>query len=272
MRLAALLLVTLFAAPAVAAEPLRFKFQPGQTLTYTARQVTTVVETTLEEGTNRHVNAATVTKLALTRRWNVKAVETGGVATLELIVVAMRQQITRPGPADINGKPTIDTEVLDSATPEGRHQMAAFIDKPIATVKLDSQGRVLEATGPPAERLRVELPFRLVLPDAGDRWNRAFSLAIGTGEKYDFTQTFAVKGDTGGVWTIQVQTAPKATPTDPGEWVPLAPVLWEGEVSFDRANGRYLGAKLTAKKEVANHQGDGTRFSYESVLVEEIAR
>ena len=270
MRSGWLFLVILFVGtPAADGEPLRFKFQPGQTLAYTARQVTTVAETTLEEGTNRPVTAATVTKLTVTRRWDVKAVDPVGVATLELTVVAMRQQITRPGPADKDGKPTFDTEVFDSATPDGRQQMAAFLDKPIATVKVDPQGRLLEATGPPAERLRVELPFRTTLPDMGERWDRAFTLKIGTGEKYEFTQTFAVKGEAGSVTTIRVSTAPKVAPTDPGEWPPLAPVLWEGEVSFDRASGRYVGAKLAAKKEVTNHQGEGTRFVYESVYTEE---
>lgn len=264
--------VLLCGSSAVAGEPLRFQFRPGEALTYTVRHMTTVVETTLEEGTNRPVTAATVTKLTVTRRWDVKAVDPAGVATLELTVTAMRQQITRPGPPGKDGKPTIDSEVLDSATPEGREQMAAFLGKPIATVTVDPQGRVRDATGPPAERLRVELPFRLTLPDAGERWERAFAQKLPTGEQYDFTQTFAVKGEAAGTVTIRVATAPKATPADPGEWPTLAPVLWEGEVSFDRASGRYAGAKLTAKKQVTNHRGEGTRFLYESVYAEEAVR
>lgn len=259
-------------SPVFAGEPLRFHFRPGESLTYTAKQITSVVETTLEEGTNRSVTAASVTKLTVTRRWDVKTVDPTGVVTVELTVTAMRQQITRPGPPDKDGKPTIDSEVLDSATPEGREQMAAFLGKPIATVVVDPQGRVLDATGPPAERLRVELPFRLTLPDAGDRWERTFPLKLPTGEKADFTQTFAVNGEAAGVATVRVATAPKAAPADPGEWPSLAPVLWEGEVTFDRAAGRYVGAKLTAKKEVTNHQGEGTRFRYESVYVEEAVR
>jgi hypothetical protein len=48
----------------------------------------------------------------------------------------------------------------------------------------------------------------------------------------------------------------------------LAPVLWEGDVFFDTKSGRYHGAKLTAKKEVANHRGDGTKLTYSSEYTE----
>jgi hypothetical protein len=49
------------------------------------------------------------------------------------------------------------------------------------------------------------------------------------------------------------------------------PLLWEGDVYFHKDTGRYSGARLAVKKEVANHQGEGTKFVYESQLTEGLA-
>ncbi len=274
-----LLAVALCATPAVAQQPLRFKWQQGQALTYGVQQTTTVVETTLEEGTSKPVTGATVTKLALTRRWEVTAVDAAGAATLEMSISAFRQQINRPGAPDKDGKPTIDSTVLDSATPEGQQQTAAFLNKPIVTIKLDPQGRLLDAktASGSADRLQAELPFRLVFPDqppaAGASWERAFTIKLdpphGTGEKHEATQTYTLKGEAQGVATVAVATALKAAPKDPAELPPLVPMLWEGEVYFHRETGRYAGARLAVKREVANHQGEATKFVYETTYTEE---
>ncbi len=272
-----ILVVVLGASPAAAQQPLRFKWQQGQTHTYSVQQTTTVAETTLEEGTNKPVTGATVTKLTLTRKWEVKAVDAAGAATLEMAITAFRQQINRPGAPDKDGKPTIDSTVLDSATPEGQQQTAAFLNKPIVTVKLDPQGRLLEtkAAGGSTDRLHAELPFRLVFPDqAGTTWERAFTIKLdppqGTGEKHEATQTYTLKGETQGVSTVSVATALKAPPKDPAELPPLIPMLWEGEVYFHKESGRYVGARLAVKKEIANHQGEGTKFVYETTYTEEM--
>src|SRR5688572_20840845 len=113
-----ILALLLPAATASADAPLRFQWKPGQTLTYSVQQTATVTETTIEDGTNRPVTAATKTTLALARRWEVKAVDEAGTATLEMTITAMRQEIVRPGPLDREGKPTTDRTVLDSATDE----------------------------------------------------------------------------------------------------------------------------------------------------------
>ena len=40
---------------------------------------------------------------------------------------------------------------------------------------------------------------------------------------------------------------------------------------FQKATGRYSGARLVVKKVVTNHQGEGTKFVYESQLTEGLA-
>lgn len=270
------------ASPLCAQEALRFQWQAGQSLTYSVQQVITVTETTLEEGTNKPVVAATVTKLNLTRRWDVKSVEPSGVAVLEMVILGMKQTINRPGPKDKDGKPTVDSIVMDSTTAEGQQLMAAYLNKPIVTIKIDAQGKLLEAKSAntaSAERLQIELPFRLTLPDTmpaiNGTWDRAFTIKLdppnGTGEKYDATQTYTLKGENMGYAVIGVATALKLPPKDPAEMPPLVPYLWDGEVYVQRTTNRYAGARLSVKKEITNHQGTGSKFTYETTYTEALA-
>ena len=67
---------------------------------------------------------------------------------------------------------------------------------------------------------------------------------------------------------IGLATSLKAPPTDPAELQPLVSWLWTGDVFHDTTTGRYYGAKLTAKKEIPLHQGDGTKFAYTSEYTE----
>ena len=49
--------------------------------------------------------------------------------------------------------------------------------------------------------------------------------------------------------------------------MPLVPMLWTGErlLQHPRA-GKYHAARLKVKAELPNHQGEGTKFEYESSL------
>lgn len=92
----------------------------------------------------------------------------------------------------------------------------------------------------------------------------------GTGESYDFTQKYVSKGATKeGLLVVGVETALKAPPKTTGEQVPLVPMLWTGDVYFNTVAGKYHAARLTAKAELANHQGEGTKFVYESTYSED---
>jgi hypothetical protein len=258
------------AQPPSGATPLRFKWEPNQTLTYKVVQATVVQETTIDEKTEKPVTTESKTNLALVRKWTVKNVE-GGVATLDMAITAMRTDITQPGGMVVT---------RDSANPEHAKDMAEFLNKAIVTVRVDGQGRLVEvkeAKNGSAARLQAELPFRLTLPDAGpavgQTWDRAFSLKLdppqGTGESHDFVQKYTCKGAKDGLTAVGVETALKAPPKAAGEQVPLVPMLWTGDVYFHAATGRYYAARLTAKSELTNHAGDGTKFVYQSTYGED---
>lgn len=259
------------AQPPAGTQPLRFVWQPGQTLAYKVIQNTTVQETTPDEKTQQPVTTEAKTGLLLVRKWAVKGVEPAGVATLEMTITEMKSEIRQP---DGN------TIVRDSTNPEHAREMAEFLNKPIVTIRVDAQGRLVEvkdAKPGSAARLHAELPFRLTLPDAGptpgQTWDRAFALKLdpphGTGESHEFLQKYTCKQVKDGLAVVGVETALKAPPKTTGEQVPLVPMLWTGDVYFNTLAGRYHAARLTTRTELANHQGDGTKFVYQSTYAED---
>lgn len=269
-------LLALAAGTAVAqpaAAPPRFKWQPGQVLTYKVLQETAVEETTLDEKAEKGVTAATRTQLALTRQWTVKDVATDGAATLEMRITALRREIKHA-----DGM----TTVQDSATPADAAAMSGFLNQPVVVAVVDARGRmeVKETKGGSAGRLHAELPFRVVFPDAGpapgQSWDRAFTLKLdpplGAGETHEFTQTYTAKGGANGLLTFGVTTALKAPPKTAAERLPLLPMLWTGELYFDPAAGAYRAARLTAKSELPNHLGEGTKYVYQSAYSEDLVK
>lgn len=256
-----------------AADPPRFRWQPGQVLTYKVVQVTTVTETTVDEKTEKPATTVAKTSLALTRAWAVKAVDPAGTATLEMSITELKNEIRQP-----DGTVT----ARDSANPDHAREMAEFLNKPVVTVRVDAQGRLVEvkeAKPGSAARLTAELPFRVTLPDAappaGQTWARPFAVKLdpplGTGETHEFVQTYSWKGAKDGLAVVGVETALKDPPKTAGERIPLVPMLWAGDVYVNPAAGRYHAARLTARAELADHLGPGSKFVYESVYAEDAA-
>lgn len=275
---AACLVAALLCAPVTAEGP-RFKFTPGETLTYSVEQTTTVTESTPAAGSVPAETATSKLDLKLTRRWAVKAVDAAGVATLELTVTAMKQDMTR------TAKPGAEPDKfgVDSSTPEGRKQLAPVMDKPVLVVKLDPTGALISADSPAGTgtgRVAAELPFRIVfpatVPGVNKPWTRPAVLTLdpphGTGEKVALVQTCTLKGESAGHWVIGVTTAAKDEAKDPTAKLAVGPVLWAGDVFIDPAKGRYAGARLTVKREVEDAAGPGSKFVYESTYTEALAK
>jgi len=278
-RLLAASLFVLAALGAVGADPpasapnLRFKWQTGQVQTYKVAQQTVIQETTLDEKAEKPVVSEARTNLALTRKWTVKDVDTAGVATLEMQITAVRNEFKKPDGT---------AEIRDSANPEQAKEMAEYLNKPVVVVRVDSQGKLVEVkeakTGSPA-RLHAELPFRFLLPDAGpaagQNWERGFAFKVdppaGAGESYDLVQKYTCKEVKDGLAVIGLQTTLKTAPKTVAEQVPLVPFLWTGDVYFNVPAGKYHAARLTAKAELMNHLGEGTKFVYQSVFNEDAA-
>lgn len=274
-----LTLAALTLAAAASAQEPRFRFAIGDTFATAVEQTTSVTETRPADGKKPAETLTSSVKVNLARRWTVREVDAAGVATLDLTLTALKQQIapaTRPGEK-------VEPIGVDSATPEGQATLKGVLNQVMLTAKLDATGNLLGAeakNGAATGRLGAEPPFRLVWPTtpvaANVPWTRAAVLTLdpphGTGERIELTQTFTLKGSRDGVWVVALATAPKAEPTDPALKLAVAPVLWEGEIFFDPAAGRVTGCKLKVTREVADFAGPGTKFRYESTLTETAAK
>jgi hypothetical protein len=238
-------------------------------LTYQLRQRTTVQATFVDEQQQKQTHRTT-SDLQLTREWTVQAVDTMGVATLQMRILSLRLEIRRGEEEPL---------VRDSAQPEHAKEMAAFLNKGLVTLRLDGRGRLIAVTevrSGSAQRLEVELPFRLILPDegweAGQTWQRQARVKIdpplGVGDSYTLEQKYTLLRRQGNLWTVGLST--RWTEDPPlAEQAAVLPFLWEGEVYFDGAAGQYQGARLRIEREIQNHLGPGSRYTYQSSYEEQ---
>ncbi len=252
--------------------PVRFKWVAGQSLEYKVVQNTAVRETLLDEKAEKPVVTEARTALTLVKKWAITNVDADGTGTLVMSISAMRNEFRKPDGSSV---------VRDSANPEDAKEMAGFLNVPVVTLRVDARGNLVdvkEAKAGSATRLNAELPFRLILPEAGpiagQKWDRTFSFKLdpphGTGESYEFAQNYLNSGVKDGLLIVGVETTLKSPPKALSERVPLVPMLWTGEVYFNPTAGRYHAARLKVKAELPNHQGEGTKFEYESTYVEDL--
>src|SRR5262245_22174953 len=83
------ILVT-WAAPTIAQTPVRFIWQPGQTMTYRVEQTTAASDEVEGQKTE------TSSKMTTVKRWQVLAVDAAGVAILQLSVASLRFEVKTP--------------------------------------------------------------------------------------------------------------------------------------------------------------------------------
>jgi len=261
--------VLTFSTATAQAPAMKFRWQPGLTLSYKVAQATKAVEVT------GNGSAETKTKLNLVKQWKVQEVDAAGIATLHLTVISMRMEISPP---------TGDALVFDSADPSVgdaglKAQMGKYVGQTIAILRMDDRGKVVEVKeskfGPPS-RFDAELPFQLVLPGEmareGLAWNRTYQLKLepphGAGETFDCVQAFRCKQMNSTSVLISCQTTIPKLPDSPQDQIPLLQAQTDGEVVFDMANGRLDAAVIQVNKELKDHQGKDSSYRFQSVYRE----
>lgn len=246
----------------------RMHWQQGQVLVYRAEhdiQVTEIV------GSDKSTSKS---RLSVTKRWQVTAVDSAGIATVQLSLLRLRNEITRP-----DG----EVVVFDSADPknaETKEQLARYVGPTLAVLRVDPWGRVAEVKESkfgPASRFESDLPFVAMLPAGsmklGAVWDRAYQITLeppqGTGEKYAAVQHYRCTGLAGGLATISLATELKSPPEAAADKVPLLQSQPAGEVVFDLRAGRLQSATLKADQEVKGHQGEGSSYRFQSTYSEQ---
>jgi hypothetical protein len=248
----------------------RFHWDRGQVLTYRVEHLSSATDIAAGQTTGFS------SKLALTKRWQVKDIDGDGVATLEMSMTAMRYEITPP-----DGK----TVVFDSADPDHsdaalKEEMSKYVGSPLAVLRMDALGRVIEVKESkhgPASRFESDLPFKLILPanavSEGTAWERKYKITLeppqGTGEKYDAKQTYTCKAIKDGTLTVGFTTTVINPPQSVADQRPLLPMQTEGELVFDVGAGIMKSAKVQISKELKNHQGEGSSYRLQSTYTEQ---
>jgi hypothetical protein len=247
-----------------------FRWQTGQVLTYRVEQVTSASEVLGDTKTESK------TRLSLTKRWKVAGVDASGVATVQLSLAELRLENVRPDGETL----VFDSAHPDQSTPEMSKELSGFVGPVLAVLRLDARGKVVEVKESrfgPASRYEVELPFLLVLPEAGlkegQTWDRAYAITLeppqGTGEKFDATQSYSCRSVASGLATIAMTTAVKNPPENALERVPLLQLQPRGEIVFDTRLGLLRGARLTIDSELKGHQGEGSSYHFQSLYTAE---
>ena len=254
--------LTALSSAAMAQDSWHFRWIKGASLTYQIKHYTSVIET-IDTTTN-----STDSKLDLINRWHVQDVDAKGIATLQLTLLAMRNEQKRA-----NGEVLLfDSRDLDKSTPELREQMKKYIGSTLAVLRVDAYGRVHEVKQGNAASFDAEPPFLLVFPaakpTAGQAWRRPFNLVLdppyGTGEKYEAEQRIDCKKLEAGRATLAISTHFKTMPDNRRERIPLMQKDVQGEIVFDVPGGRLLNAQLNIDQTVENHQGKGSRYQFKS--------
>ncbi|MFO0866823.1 MAG: hypothetical protein U0744_19660 [Gemmataceae bacterium] len=262
----ALFLTAYVSIPAFAQTPWRYKWEKGQVLTYKTQHVTKVVETL--EKSKLEIGS----RLTLLKRWVVTDVDGQGNATLEMSLVAMRNEQTRP-----NGEKLIfDSKDVPNSTP-ALQGMSKFIGKTLHSVKLNPLGQAIEAKEDVKAKFDAEPPFVVVIPGTaspqeGQSWTRPFSIASPTGsdEKIDFVQKFVCSKFADGKATLQVSNELKTDVKTPSDRIPLLQRETSGQATFDFERGITVAVQLSVDKKAENHQGVGTSYRYQSTFVEQL--
>jgi hypothetical protein len=268
-RSLAVLAAWLVVASAASAQtaPAKFRWQQGQVLNYAAEQITT--ETDVVGGTK----VESWMKLTTMKRWQVLAVDPAGVATVQQSLTAMRLEKKVPSGA---------TAVFDSTHPEQsdpgmREQLGKFVGTPLAILRIDNQGKVVEvkeSKHTPASRYETELPFAITLPPnalrVGESWERSYQVTLepplGANDKYPAVQKYTCKEIANGIATITLSTTVQAPPEEEAPLVQFQPA---GEVVFDLQLGCPRKVQIVIDKELKNQQGENSSYRFQSRYTEE---
>lgn len=271
VRVAALLAALTCISAATAQSPVRFRWQLGQSLTYRVEQSTTVQDTADKQ------TLTTQTKLNLTKRWHTAAVDAAGNATLQMSLLALRMETHKADGEVI----VFDSLKPDAQQAELNKEMLQYIGQPIATLRLDARGRVIDVKeskfGPPS-RFTSELPFKVALPDAGPEvdqtWERAYPIKLeppqGVGEEFAAVQKYACRHAANGLLTIALSTHIKNLPEAAAERIPVIPMMPTGTLTFDARNGRLKKAELKMSADLLEHRGTGSKYAFSSNYLEEL--
>jgi hypothetical protein len=250
-----------------------FSWKQGQSLTYRVEQTTLASD----QADGKTTEAGS--KMTTIKRWQVLAVDSAGVGTLQLSVASLHFELKTPKGDTL----MFDSKEPEKSDPQLREQMAKYVGPPLAVLRVDGLGRVVEvkeSKQAPASRFESELPFVIALPStglqSGSAWERPYQITLeppqGTGEKFQAVQKYSCQKIDGAAVTISLSTAIKNLPANQVDQMPLMEMQPEGEVVFDAVGGRLYSARLHIDKELKGLQGEGSNYHFQSTYSEQLVK
>jgi hypothetical protein len=216
----------------------------------------------------------TGSKLNEVKHWQVQDVDAQGDATVQLSLLSLRIETKSP-----NGDVLIfDSSLPDKSTPELKKQMSQYVGVPLAVLRVNPLGRVVEVKQcnfGPASRYECEPPFGVVFVDdmASGWWQRTYQVTLeppqGTGEKFGATQKYGVKSQDGGKLIVGFGTE-ISLPAAVADQIPLLQWQPQGEIVFDAQTGTTQSVRFNIDKELKGHQGPGSTYRFQTVYQEQM--
>jgi hypothetical protein len=247
---------------------LQYRFEPGQVLRWQVEHQAKI-ETTIS-GTTQTADTETES----VKVWRVSSLDDDGNATFvyEVEKVDMRQRLTGRREVHYNSE-------NDAETPPGFENVAQSVGVPLAKIKLDPRGQVIDRedfrerpTGSRRGLAAIVLPGEAVpighvwyLPDTVQ-----VTLAGGGNKVIKLRQRFTLESVEGNKATIAMATEVLSVLDDASVKAQLIQARVDGYVEFDIERGCVIRQASEVDDSVVGFQGDGSRLAYEMHMTEEL--
>jgi hypothetical protein len=254
--------------PAADGVPLRYRFEPGETITMD------VAHRALTETTIGAARQSVETATDSTKIWTIVAVDADGRATIEHSVgdVTMTSRTSDKGETRWSSRDP-------GPVPPDYEAVTQSLGVPLSRVEVDTTGRVLgrrdfKPTPPSSTGDLMVVPLPDEPASVGTEWTVPQEVVVevpnGPRKAVKTRLRYRVDALRDGVATIHVDTTVLTPLDDPRLEARLLERIWDGEIEFDVARGRLLRRSTGVDRRVVGFSGPESSVRYKASLEERL--
>lgn len=246
---------------------LQYKLKRGETL------VSKVVHLAETQTTMAALDETSHSRTTSEKVWEVKSVDAKGLMTFEYRInaVDMAQSVADGEELSYNSR-------TDEEIPGIFKHVAETVNKPLATVTINSQGQVVnrdkELKAPQLGMGELTIPLPATPVAINGQWSVPRDLRVkldsGAHKTIKIRELYTLEKVSAGVATIRIETQPLTPVKEPSVEAKLMQQMSQGEIKFDIDAGRMLSKKLNWEEEIVGFQGADTRLRYDAKFTEEL--
>lgn len=247
---------------------LRYRFVPGETIRWNVVH-RNQVKTTVAGATKTVETASRSVKV-----WRVRQLQRDGSAVFEQAVedIDMRHHLSGCDEVRYNSR-------TDKEPPPGFDDVASAVGVPLATVTLDSCGRVVKreqktakAQAPTQGDITMPLPEQPVA--VGETWTKPSEVTVTAKDgrliRVKMEQRFTLEEVKTGVARICMKTIVLTPIRDPAVEAQVVQFAVDGEVRFDIDAGRIRSQRTEVDRHVVGFRGETSSIRYVTCFEEEL--